>query len=407
MKLMSVVGARPNFMKIAPFVRAVNRWNESLTGQEPAQSPSATASAASGTALHAKRTETIDHVLVHTGQHYDERMSAAFFDALDIPRPDVDLGIGSGTHAEQVGRTMIAFERVLKEHNPDWVIVVGDVNATCACSITARKEHVPLAHIEAGLRSFDTDMPEEINRMVTDRLANLLFTTDDIASQNLIAEGVPAEAIQCVGNIMIDTLEAQRDRAAELDIDCIVAEDLLPECDSRKTCRPLGENTYAIVTLHRPSNVDDANTLNSIVRFITDEVCRDMSVVWPVHPRTAARLRGCGLWENLKRNTDLFLLRPLGYHQLLRLNMSARLMLTDSGGLQEECCVLGTPCVTLRHNTERPVTLVENGGVSMLAGNQVDRIRDVYAKAKSMPRKSCRPPLWDGHTADRIVAAFC
>jgi UDP-N-acetylglucosamine 2-epimerase (non-hydrolysing) len=368
MKVMSVVGARPNFMKIAPLVRAMESHN------------------ANGGCL--------EHLLVHTGQHYDARMSAGFFEALNIPHPDIDLEIGSGSHAEQVGRTMIAFENVLRSEKPDWVIVVGDVNATCACSITAKKEHVKVAHVEAGLRSFDLDMPEEINRMVTDRLSDLLFTTDEIASQNLRNEGVPEERIKFVGNVMIDTLEAQRARAAALDIGQILADNALDGLSNHKAAVH-SRSEFAVVTMHRPSNVDTKAVLEPLLRFVLEEVCADMPVIWPIHPRARGRLVEFGLWELARSVSNLLFLHPVGYHEMLRLNMGAQTLLTDSGGLQEECCVLGTPCLTLRWNTERPITLREHGGASVLVGNAVENLRRV--------RNPQRPPLWDGQAAQRIV----
>ena len=389
-KIISVVGARPNFMKIAPFIHAVKAHNQAV-----------------GTSATARQ---IKHLLVHTGQHYDKRMSQAFFDSLNIPRPDLDLEIGSGSHANQVGNTMIAFEKVIREHQPDWVIVVGDVNATCACSITAKKEHVKLAHIEAGLRSFDLDMPEEINRMVTDRLADLLFTTDAIASENLRKEGVPDAKIKEVGNIMIDTLEAHREAAAEMDVEDIIHRNaIVPDsCDNSPSAKtPQAEmpalQSYALMTMHRPSNVDQQNILEPLMRFLLDTVCADMPLVWPIHPRTNKQLKSFGLWDEVSTHGNMILLHPVGYHEMLRLNMGASLMLTDSGGLQEECCVLGTPCMTLRWNTERPITLRDHGGASVLVGNAVEKLRETYHDLRHHPRKPRRPPLWDGATAGRIV----
>jgi UDP-N-acetylglucosamine 2-epimerase (non-hydrolysing) len=377
MKVMSVVGARPNFMKIAPFIQAVERHN------------------AEGGSLQ--------HMLVHTGQHYDERMFTAFFSAFGISPPDVNLEVGSGTHAQQVGRTMIAFEKVVCEHRPDCVVVVGDVNATIACSITAKKEHVKLAHIEAGLRSFDLDMPEEINRMVTDRLSDLLFTTDSIASENLLREGTPPEKIRLVGNVMIDTLESQRKRAAALDVDQIIGDNLVDEAGTKGG--PFeGDGDFAVMTVHRPSNVDAPAVLEQLLRFVVQEVCADMPVLWAVHPRTLKQVCLFGLWDVVRSAPNLILLQPLGYHQMLRLNMGTKLMLTDSGGLQEECCVLGTPCLTLRWNTERPITLREHGGASILVGNSLDLLRSEYEKVRRETRRPQRPPYWDGQTADRIVA---
>lgn len=382
MKIVSVVGARPNFMKIAPFIRAIDAHNAS-TG-----------------------VEKIVHILVHTGQHYDVRMSKSFFDALGIPHPDINLGVGSGTHAEQVGYTMIAFEKVVRREKPDWVVVVGDVNAACACSITAKKEQIKLAHIEAGLRSRDMSMPEEINRLVTDRLADLLLTPDELSSRNLIDEGVPAKRVHFVGNIMIDTLEANSKKAMQLDIRKILKDNLVSENGQKAVISDLPLKYMALVTLHRPSNVDASVVLTPIVRFFTDELVKEIPLFWIIHPRTEKQLKAFGLWDLVASTDNLFLLKPLGYHQLLRLNTAASLILTDSGGLQEECCVLGTPCLTLRWNTERPVTLRENGGASVLVGNDVDRIRSAFRETFQIKRKPLRPKLWDGCTAKRVVRAL-
>lgn len=379
MKVISVVGARPNFMKIAPLVRAIRDYNTRHNGQ-PA----------------------IDHLLVHTGQHYDDRMSRAFFEELGIPEADMNLEIGSGSHAAQVGNTMIAFEKVVSEVRPDWVVVVGDVNATCACSITAKKERVRVAHIEAGLRSRDMTMPEEINRLVTDRLSDLFFTPDRLSGENLRAEGVAEERIRFVGNIMIDTLEHERAKATGIDLDDLLQRNLI---EPAATVAPgvLLRDGFAVVTLHRPSNVDDPAVLGGLVKFFVEQVTGDMALFWPIHPRTRKHLESFGLWEEVRTCRNLFLLHPLGYHDMLRLNMDAKVMLTDSGGLQEECCVLGTPCLTLRWNTERPVTLQEHGGASVLVGNDIGRIRKAYSAMLSVPRRPTRPELWDGRTAQRIV----
>jgi UDP-N-acetylglucosamine 2-epimerase (non-hydrolysing) len=378
---MSVVGARPNFMKIAPFIRAIETHNRG--GGLP----------------------TVEHLLVHTGQHYDDRMSRAFFEELNIPTADINLGIGSGSHAQQVGQTMMAFEKVLQAEKPDWVVVVGDVNATLACSVTAKKEWIRCCHIEAGLRSGDMSMPEEINRLVTDRLSDLLLTPDELSSDNLRREGVPEEKIRFVGNIMIDTLEAQRSKAAQLDPVRIIRAALLDQ-NSAESCLSLDAGNYALITLHRPSNVDDPVILESLLDFLCREVCKDMPLIWPLHPRTGNNLKRFNLWDRMLETPNLFLLNPLGYLEMLRLNMDAAVMLTDSGGLQEECCVLGTPCLTLRWNTERPVTLREHNGASVLVGNDVDRIRREYRKAIGQPRKATRPELWDGRTAQRCLQAI-
>ena len=383
MKIVSVVGARPNFMKVAPFCRALKAYPE------------------------------IRHILVHTGQHYDVRMSEQFFKELDIPSPDVNLEIGSGSHAEQVGRTMMAFEKVLREEKPDWVVVLGDVNATIACSITAKKEHIKCAHIEAGLRSGDIDMPEEVNRLVTDRLSDLLFTPDRLSNDNLRAEGVPDSRIKFVGNIMIDTLERERARAASLSIADIIANNRLADTPSTLTPQlstlnsqlsTLASGAYVAMTMHRPSNVDSEEILRPAISLILDEIAADMPVIWAIHPRAQKQLNLFGLWEKVISNPNMILVNPLGYHEMLRLNMGAKLMLTDSGGLQEECCVLGTPCLTMRWNTERPVTLQKHGGASELVGNDIKLIREAYHRALNMERRAMRPELWDGHTAERIAA---
>jgi UDP-N-acetylglucosamine 2-epimerase (non-hydrolysing) len=388
MKIISVVGARPNFMKIAAFAHAIERHNADLSTKNQEQ----------GTK------NAIQHILVHTGQHYDERMSKSFFDVLKIPHPDIDLGIGSGSHSEQVGNTMIAFEKVLQEHKPDWVVVVGDVNATCACSITAKKEHIKVAHIEAGLRSFDMEMPEEINRLVTDRLSDLLFTADELSSENLRKEGVPEERIKFVGNIMIDTLEAHREAAAKRDIATIARDNaLVPLSESQRSAFSVPNFSFSLMTMHRPSNVDTKAILEPIIDFLIEEVCKEHPLLWAIHPRAEKQLKTFGLWERVVATENLILLHPLSYHEMLRLNMGADLMLTDSGGLQEECCVLGTPCMTLRWNTERPITLREHGGASVLVGNAVDNLHREYATIQLLDRTAQRPPLWDGQTADRIV----
>lgn len=378
MKIISVVGARPNFMKIAPFIRAIEKHN-------------------------AGNGEQVEHRLVHTGQHYDHQMSQTFFDSLGIPAADIHLEVGSGSHAEQVGNTMIAFEKVVLEEKPDWVVVVGDVNATLACSVTAKKLHVKCCHIEAGLRSGDERMPEEINRLVTDRLSDLLLTPDLLSIENLKKEGVEDSRIEFVGNIMIDTLEAQREKAAALSIENVLKENLLLE----GAVIPSVENErYAVMTLHRPSNVDHKEIFTALVDFLTDEVAADMPLLWPIHPRARKQLELFGLWDKVVSTPKLVLMRPIGYHDMLRLNMTAKLFLTDSGGLQEECTILGTPCLTMRWNTERPVTLQEHGGASVLVGNNVERIREEYQKAMIQERKPVRPQLWDGKTAERCLDAI-
>ncbi|PID91742.1 MAG: UDP-N-acetylglucosamine 2-epimerase (non-hydrolyzing) [Bacteroidetes bacterium] len=378
MKIISVVGARPNFMKIAPFIRAIDRYNENSR-------------------------DKLEHLLVHTGQHYDHQMSQKFFDDLNIPPADIHLEVGSGTHAEQVGNTMIAFEKVLMAEKPDWVVVVGDVNATLACSVTAKKMHIKCCHIEAGLRSGDITMPEEINRLVTDRLSDLLLTPDIMSNENLKKEGVSDERIEFVGNIMIDTLEEQREKAAGFLKDELVRQNLL---DPEKEIPELNDEGFSVMTLHRPSNVDQKEVFSALVDFLTNEVAAEMPLLWPIHPRARKQLESFGFWDKVASTTNLVLMRPIGYHEMLRLNMSAKLFLTDSGGLQEECTVLGTPCLTLRWNTERPITLRKHGGASVLVGNNVERIREEYVAALKKVRKPVRPDLWDGQTAMRCLQAI-
>jgi UDP-N-acetylglucosamine 2-epimerase (non-hydrolysing) len=402
LKIMSVVGARPNFMKIAPFAHAIAAYNQ-RTGDRRRRSATDNREL---TTDNLNQKVFIEHFLVHTGQHYDKAMSESFFESLDIPHPDVDLGIGSGSHAEQVGRTMIEFEKVLLAQKPDWVVVVGDVNATAACSITAKKYHVKVAHIEAGLRSFDQKMPEEINRMVTDSISDLLLTPDEFANANLRREGHSEEQIKFVGNIMIDTLEANRGKAAALDLNEIISANSINPHPASRIPHQLAQNAFCVLTMHRPSNVDNKEVLQPLVRLLIDEVAAELPLVWSVHPRTKKNLQTFGLWDEIARTRNIILINPIGYHEMLKLNMTARLMLTDSGGLQEESCVLGTPCITMRETTERPVTLVEHGGVSELTGPDPVKIRAAFKKFLNFDRRGHTPPLWDGKTAGRIVQAL-
>lgn len=388
MKIISVVGARPNFIKIAPFMRAIDLFNNK------------------------QRKNLINHILVHTGQHYDDRMSKAFFEALNIPEPDINLGIGSGSHAEQVGNTMISFEKILLKEKPDWVVVVGDVNATLACSVTSKKLNIKVCHIEAGLRSGDLTMPEEINRLVTDRISDLLLTPDRLSCENLKREGIPEEKIKFVGNIMIDTLVENLEKALKYKIKDIIRDNLLNNTTHRNETPEIIPSEkkmidgYALLTIHRPSNVDKKEILNPIIDFIIQEVAAELPVIWPVHPRTQKMLHKYDLWQKINNCKNIILLDPVGYHEMLRLNKDAKIMLTDSGGLQEECCVLGTPCLTLRWNTERPVTLKENGGASILVGNSVDTIRKAFQEELKTSRMPQHPDLWDGKTAIRCVDAI-
>ncbi len=419
MKIISVVGARPNFMKIAPFINSIHKVN---TSSDPLLGGNAGVRN-EGKGQRGSNNQLIKHILVHTGQHYDDRMSKAFFESLGIPEADINLGIGSGTHAEQVGNTMIAFEKVCQKEQPDWVVVVGDVNATLACSVTAKKLNINVCHIEAGLRSGDMTMPEEINRLVTDRISDLLLVPDKLSGQNLRHEGVPEYKIGFVGNIMIDTLEANREKAAQLEIEDIIRANLHPEVvllspnggsgigkgaqmGEQDPQFSVPDGSYAVMTLHRPSNVDYRDVLEPLMDFLMEEVSNEHPLIWPIHPRARKQLENYGLWEKVKSYPGIILLEPIGYHEMLRLNMGARIMLTDSGGLQEECCVLGTPCLTLRWNTERPVTLREHGGASVLVGNNVDRIRTEYHNTLEQERRPVRPEYWDGKTAIRCVEAI-
>lgn len=380
MRIISVVGARPNFMKIAPFIHVINEYNNN-------------------------NNNSIEHILVHTGQHYDDRMSKSFFEDLNIPEADINLNVGSGSHAEQVGNTMIAFEKVVQQYKPDWIVVVGDVNATLACAVVAKKEWVKCCHIEAGLRSGDIKMPEEVNRLVTDKLSDLLLTPDNLSSDNLRKEGVLEDRIVFVGNIMIDTLNKSVGRAKMLDIESIIRQNVID--DFLVNTEIPKDEAYALITLHRPSNVDDPVVLSNLISFIIDEVSKDLTIIWPIHPRTLKQLKTFGIFEKVISCNKILLLQPLGYFDMLRLNMSAKIMLTDSGGLQEECTVLGTPCLTLRWNTERPITLKEYGGMSVLVGNNIERIRHEYQNALASTRKPEIPPLWDGNTASRCLEAIC
>ena len=346
MKIFNVVGARPNFMKIAPIVEEMSK------------------------------TADLKGILVHTGQHYDEGMSDVFFRELGIPVPDVHLGVGSGTHAEQTARVMVEFEKVCINEKPDLVVVVGDVNSTMACSIVAAKLLIPVAHVEAGLRSFDRTMPEEINRLVTDALSDLLFTTSRDADENLKREGVDPAKIHFVGNVMIDTLLKQRQKAAALDVE-----------------KP---KQYALVTLHRPSNVDDPKVLGPILEAL-QQISRTMPVLFPIHPRTRKRVIDFGLSMDGIRTLD-----PLGYLEFLNLESTASVVLTDSGGLQEETTILRVPCLTLRYNTERPVTIEH--GTNIMVGPDKARILEAFRRIMNGDWKPSGPPeFWDGHAAQRIV----
>ena len=358
LKVINVVGARPNFMKVAPVVAAMK-----------------------------KRPADFLPLVLHTGQHYDASMSDAFFTDLDLPQPDVYLGVGSGSHAVQTAAIMERFEPVVLKEQPDWVLVVGDVNSTIACALVCVKLGVKVAHVEAGLRSRDRTMPEEINRLLTDQIADLLFTPSVDADQNLLAEGIPPERISFVGNIMIDSLFRNLQRACESNI---------------KSEMGLTDRQYAVLTLHRPSNVDNRETFEGILSAL-EAIASQLPIVFPVHPRTRKTITQFGLDERIASATNLRLIKPLGYLDFLSLYSTARLVLTDSGGIQEETTALGIPCLTLRENTERPITV--EMGTNIVVGTDTRKIvSEAAAILNGAGAKQTRqPPLWDGHTADRIL----
>jgi UDP-N-acetylglucosamine 2-epimerase (non-hydrolysing) len=354
--IIHVVGARPNYMKIAPLMEAL------------------------------KDAPGIRQILVNTGQHYDEAMSKAFLRELALPPPDRNLEVGSASHAVQTAKVMIGFEEVCLADRPDLVVVVGDVNSTMAASLVAAKLMIPIAHLEAGLRSFDPAMPEEINRIVTDRLADLLLTPSSDGDANLLKEGVPAEKIHLVGNIMIDTLMRHLPMAT------------LDRIRDRVPVEPRG---YGVLTLHRPSNVDDPVVLRRILDAIA-EIARQVPIVFPVHPRTRERLKTFAGGDLL---ANVILTEPLGYIDFLSLTSNARIILSDSGGLQEESTALGIPCLTLRENTERPVTITQ--GTNRLVGTQTAAILNGFREAMAGEHEpQQRPPLWDGKTAGRVAAVL-
>lgn len=356
MRILHIVGARPNYMKVAPVMREMFRYPNEF-----------------------------HQLLVHTGQHYAPQMSQVFFQELDIPQPDVNLNVGSGTHAWQTAQVMMRFEPVLEDYQPDWVVVYGDVNSTLACSLVSAKLGFPVAHVEAGLRSFDRSMPEEINRILTDQLSEALFTPSEDADRNLQAEGVAARKIHLVGNVMIDTLIH-----------------LLPKSQSHwYQLAPNFPDKYILVTLHRPANVDHADTLTEIMSAL-ETISLQVPVLFPVHPRTRDRLKEFDLQPKSSR---FQLLEPLGYLDFLSLQEHASLVLTDSGGIQEETTYLGVPCLTARSNTERPVT-ISMGTNQLVESERTSLVQAMQASLSGSRPKKISPPLWDGYTAGRIVKVF-
>ena len=357
LKVLLIAGARPNFMKVAPIYAEMRR-----------------------------RPDEFEPLIVHTGQHYDAAMSDAFFTDLGMPKPDVYLGVGSGSHAVQTAKIMTEFEPVLLEHAPDWVLVVGDVNSTIACALVAVKLGVKVVHVEAGLRSRDRAMPEEINRILTDSISDLLLTTSQDADENLLAEGIPAEKIRFVGNVMIDSLLEHLKVAAASNV---------------REALNIANGGYAVCTLHRPSNVDDRQVFTGIINALS-EISMKLPIIFPVHPRTRSKIDEFDLAEQISAS-NIRLIDPLGYIDFMRLYSGARLVLTDSGGLQEETTVLGIPCLTLRENTERPVTI--ELGTNILVGTDPETIERTAYEAldrERIPGTASIPPLWDGKAAGRI-----
>lgn len=352
-KVINVVGARPNFMKVAPIMRVMR-----------------------GNGL-------FEPVLLHTGQHYDQKMSESFFKDLDIPEPDIYLGVGSGSHAEQTAKIMVSFEKVLKEKKPDLVLVVGDVNSTLACSITSAKLNVLVAHVEAGLRSYDRRMPEEVNRVVTDSLSDYLFTTCEDANQNLLKEGISKDKIFFVGNTMIDTLTY-----------------LLKKIEKVEYWRKF-EKPYLLLTLHRPSNVDNKDDLLKIIAVL-EKLQKRVKILFSVHPRTRKNIEKMRIDKAMAKIPGLILLEPLPYLDFMSLMKNAEIVLTDSGGIQEETTFLGVPCLTLRENTERPVTIRE--GTNELAGIEPDKIlAQTFAILDGSRKQGKIPRFWDGRASERII----
>ncbi|MEM7304063.1 MAG: UDP-N-acetylglucosamine 2-epimerase (non-hydrolyzing) [Pseudomonadota bacterium] len=348
-----IAAARPNFMKIAPLFHAL------------------------------AATDWCKPILIHTGQHYDSNMSDAFFQDLRMPKPHYHLNVGSGSHAEQTGGVMIAYEKIALEHKPDWIIVVGDVNSTVACALVGAKLWIPVAHLEAGLRSNDLKMPEEINRIVTDRIANLLWTPSIDGNENLRAEGVPDENVELVGNIMIDSFEMMRDQIMQ---------------DSTAQKLGLAKNDFAVLTMHRPSNVDNENVLSKIVSQLIS-VSKDCQLIFPVHPRTRQKLSEFNLLTELEKISSIKLIDPLGYIQFMNLVTQSKFVITDSGGIQEETTYLGIPCLTLRDNTERPITISQ--GTNMLIKPEMLSSSINKVLSGSSKNRQC-PELWDGKTALRV-----
>ena len=356
-KIANIVGARPNFMKIAPIHKRM------------------------------LQSDQFDPILIHTGQHYDEKMSRTFFVDLGMPEPDLYLGVGSGSHAQQTAAVMIALEKILLEQKPDWIVVVGDVNSTLAAALVASKLHIPIAHVEAGLRSGDRTMPEEINRVLTDAVSDMLFVTEQSGLDNLLSEGVAEEKIHFVGNVMIDSLTEHLEKASKSTI--------------LSTLKAKPDN-YALMTLHRPSNVDNRQAFSQIL-IALQHIQKQIPIIFPIHPRTRKMIDELQLTDQVARMDQLMLVDPLGYLDFLHLMSRARMVLTDSGGIQEETTFLGIPCITLRENTERPVT-IKIGTNTLVGVAPAQIIRAAENALNGYKREHTIPPLWDGKASQRIVA---
>ena len=356
MKILNIVGARPNFMKVAPLHRAFSK-NPNITSK-----------------------------IIHTGQHFDAKMSDVFFEQLELPKPHYFLGVGGGSHTEVTARTMIEFEKIVRQEKPDVVLVVGDVNATLACALVAVKEHIPLVHVEAGLRSGDRKMPEEINRILVDSIADHLFITEQDGLDNLKKEGVDAQKVHFVGNVMIDSLIYYKEKASKLNI-----------AGQMKI-----EGDYILVTMHRPANVDTKEGLESILEII-ENASRHLSIVFPIHPRTKNNMERFGLTERLNDIPNVFITEPQGYLEFLNLMDNAKIIVTDSGGIQEETTFLKIPCLTFRNSTERPITVTMGTNQLLSDLNPVTAYQKIKDVLDGNFKKGQIPPLWDGHAAERIV----
>jgi UDP-N-acetylglucosamine 2-epimerase (non-hydrolysing) len=391
MKIVTIVGTRPNFMKIAPIIRAIKKHNNKIH---------------SSIDTHYSK---LDAILVHTGQHYDYEMSKVFFEDLELPAPDIHLGVGSGTHAEQTGRVMMEFEKTLFKEAPDLVIVVGDVNSTLACALTSVKLHIPVAHVEAGLRSFDRTMPEEINRLLTDAISDYLFTPSPDADENLKREGIPEDKIFLVGDVMIDSLLFNLSKAKKSNI---LKKLGLQKGLSTDNCQLMSD--YALLTLHRPSNVDDKDSFLRIMNALT-EIGKHIPIIFPIHPRTRNQVETFGFQHYFNYSTlsltphsspGIHCIEPLGYIDFLKLMMHSKLTMTDSGGIQEETTVLDIPCLTLRDTTERPITIVQ--GTNVLVHNETEKIiKEAFKILNGKGKNASCPEVWDGKASDRIVKIIC